>query len=75
MVTPKRVVHSSYFKLYVLRLRSFTPVTYFRKLLEFTRLSPSCNLNYLEYSPIIPCIRTIINYTCHTSSCMYDEYK
>ncbi len=34
--------YSSYFKLHVLRLHLFTPVTYLCKLLGFTRLPPSC---------------------------------
>lgn len=43
-----QTIYSSYFKLHVLRLRSFTPVTYYCKLLEFTRLPPSCNTKSIE---------------------------
>lgn len=40
--------YSSYFGLHVLRLRSFTPVTYFSKLTGFIHLPPSCKPNYIE---------------------------
>ena len=34
----RNLIYSSYFKLHVLRLRSFTPVTYFSKLLAIHSL-------------------------------------
>ncbi|TKU61223.1 hypothetical protein FDX05_07425 [Citrobacter sp. wls715] len=44
-----KYVYPSYFKLHVRWQRLLTPVTYFSKLLGFTDLPPSCNLNYLGY--------------------------